>query len=86
MTPEKAIKLKAHEYLMRMKNAGVPWAYVTNAAVVMVLELKVQYFRNTSRTEQEKKIAAERFEQLEKAIISYLPKAKEGKAAPKIDA
>lgn len=77
MTPEKAIKLKAHSYIMRMKNAGVPWAYVTNAAVVMVLELKGQFLKlNPNMDPTEKKKRLSQFEELEKGIVDYLPKAK----------
>jgi len=55
MTPEKATKLKAHEYIMRFKNMGITWEKSKLAAVVLVLELKQQYFKRFTGTDDERK-------------------------------
>ena len=54
MTPEKATKLKAHEYIMRFKNMGISWEKSKLAAIVLVLELKAQYLRRFTGTEEQK--------------------------------
>lgn len=79
MTTEKAIKLRAHAMIMRMKNAGVPWAHCNIAALVAALELKEQYLKKFAGTDAGRKTAIEQFEMLEKGIIGYLPMPKEPK-------
>lgn len=71
MTPEKATKLKAHEYIMRFKNMGISWEKSKLAAVVLVIELKAQYFRRFAGTEDQKKNALAHFERLEHDINAY---------------
>ncbi|THU34258.1 hypothetical protein FAM09_24885 [Niastella caeni] len=71
MTAEKAIKLKAHEYIMRFKNVGISWDKSKLAAVVLVLELKQQYFKRFKGTENDIVKAISHFEKLEHDIQAY---------------
>lgn len=71
MTPEKATKLKAHEYIMRFKNMGISWEKSKLAAVVLVIELKAQYFRRFTGTEDQMNKALAHFERLEHDINAY---------------
>jgi hypothetical protein len=73
MTAEKAIKLKAHAIIMRFKNAGVPWAHCGTAGIVLVWELKEQYFKNFTGTKEERIKANDRFERLERDVKGFLP-------------
>ena len=77
MTVEKATKLKAHELIMRMHNAGVPWKYCNIAALVTVLELKAQYLKKFKGDIAELKKVAEHFERLEAGVKGFLPMPKE---------
>lgn len=73
MTPEKAIKLRAHEFIMRMRSAGVPWAHCNIAALVMVLELKAQFLKIFTGSEADKKKKLQQFELLEQGVKGFLP-------------
>lgn len=84
MTTEKAIKLRAHAMIMRMKNAGVPWAHCNIAALVGALELKEQYIKMFKQTKdpiqfdkKEFEHGLKCFELLEQGIKGYLPLPKE---------
>jgi hypothetical protein len=86
MTPEKAIKLRAHAMIMKMRNAGIPWAHCNIAALVASLELKEQYIKLFKQTKEpiqlDKKEFAQAlkyFELLEQGIKGYLPMPKEKK-------
>lgn len=71
MTTAKATKLKAHEYIMRFKNVGISWEKSKLAAIVLVLELKAQYFRRFIGTEEQKQNALTHFQRLEHDINAY---------------
>jgi hypothetical protein len=82
MTPEKAIKLKAHGYIMRMHNAGVPWEHSNVAALIMAIELKNQYKKLYERFEWAISSdawdnAIKSFEALEEGIKGFLPLPRE---------
>lgn len=71
MTTAKAIKLKAHAYIMKFNNMGISWKKAQLCAVVLVAELREQYFKNYQGTAAEKDIKAGAFDQLEKAIKAF---------------
>jgi hypothetical protein len=71
MTEAKAIKLKAHAYIMKFKNLGISWDKSKLAAVAMALELSDQYFRNFSGTDEARKKSVARYEQLIHDINAY---------------
>ncbi len=77
MTPEKAIKNKAHELLMRMQAVGVPTTKSVNAALVVAIELRSQFGKIFKGTEAERRQKNEQFDLLEKGIKGYLPAPKE---------
>lgn len=84
MTPEKAIKLKAHGYIMRMHNAGVPWDHANVAALVMAIELKEQYKKLFEKFNNPHPLAWQNamnsFEALEHGIKGFLPLPREERA------
>lgn len=77
MTPEKAIKLKGIDLMMKLNNVGVPWDKCNLAALVIALELKQQFGKLFTGTEAERKQKLKQFEQLEEGIKGYLPMNKE---------
>jgi hypothetical protein len=79
MTPEKAIKIRAHEFIMRMHNAGVPWAHANVAALVMAIELRKQFIKFGMRPNDTKhnERMLKSFDLLEEGIKGYLPLPKE---------
>jgi hypothetical protein len=77
MTPEKAIKLKGHEIIMRLNAVGVPWDKCNLAALVVALELKAQFKKLFNGPEAERNKRLKHFEKLEEGIKGFLPMGKE---------
>lgn len=77
MTPEKAIKLKGHEIMMKLNNVGVPWEKCNLAALVVALELRSQFNKLFSGSDIDRKAKMKTFDMLEEGIKGYLPMSKE---------
>lgn len=71
MTREKAIKLKAHAYIMMFNNLGISWKKSKEAAIAMVIELKAQYVKNYTGPPAGKQNALDALDQLEHDINAY---------------
>lgn len=74
MTPEKYTKLKAHEYIMRFQNLGIPLKKAQDAANLLVMALCDQWLKTNKNASPElRQKALQNFETLISNINAYLP-------------
>lgn len=71
MTPEKAIKLRGHDIMMKLNAVGVPWKTCNVAALVVALELRKQFINKVNCSKPEFDKAMKAFDALEAGIKGF---------------